>query len=254
MTTLTVIKIERILGSNRKFEKSSGAASGYLATGVTLAPGNLSGHEVCQWRTKGCFGGCVMHFAGQRVMEPSRERAVRLTNWLFNHRESFESQLRDDIRLHIKRAEKEGKTPTIRLNAASDLDWLHIIREFPAVVFYDYTKSRKRMAAFIAGELPPNYSLTFSASERSTPELLREILDAGGNVAMVFDVPYWPQSGLYGALQKTKTIAGKRVRVVDGDTHDIRLPSIDGRGVIVGLRLKGTLSSKETARTHKFAV
>lgn len=252
--TVIVIKTERILGTNRKMSKTFGPASEYLVSGITLAPGNLSGHEVCQWRTKGCFGGCVMHYSGQRRFDNSRDRAVRLTNWLFEHRELFEEQLCEDIDRHIAQAKQEDRKPVLRLNAASDLDWMHIISKYPQVQFFDYTKSALRMNRYLAGDLPPNYAITFSASERSKPEQLRDFLELGGNVAMVFDVAYYAQSGLYGALQKTKTIAGKRIKIVDGDTHDVRLPVIDGNGVIVGLRLKGTNESKDRARKFKFAV
>ena len=254
MANVIVIRVERILGSNIKMAKIAGPASRYLVTGITLAPGDLSGHEVCQWRTRGCFGACVMHYAGQRRMSLSRERALRLTQWLFADRESFETQLHLDIALHVKRAESEGRIPTVRLNAGSDLDWMHVIRMWPGVTFFDYTKSRKRMDQYLAGLLPANYHLTFSASERTSPEQLRNVLERGGNVAMVFDVTYNPQHDKIGPLQKTKTLAGKRFRIVDGDTHDVRLPEIDCHGVIVGLRLKGINESKATARRTGFAV
>jgi hypothetical protein len=252
--TIVVIRVERILGTNRKLAKTAGPAGSYLATGITLAPGNLSGHEVCRWRSRGCFGACVMHYAGQRRHTQSRARAIRLTQWLFADRPSFEAQLREDIELHIKRATKESRIPAIRLNAASDLDWTHIVSMYPETQFFDYTKSAARMKRYLAGELPANYALTFSASEKTPASVLRGILDEGGNVARVFTVPYCPQHDIYGDLPKTMTIDGKRFRVIDGDTHDIRIPSIDGRGRIVGLRLKGTNASKDRAVRFGFSV
>ena len=76
----------------------------------------------------------------------------------------------------------------------------------------------------------------------------------GGNVAQVFDVDYHPQSGRIGDLPESIRIQGRHWPVVDGDKHDIRLPSIDGRGVVIGLRLKGTNAAKSRARRNGFAI
>jgi hypothetical protein len=158
-----------------------------------------------------------------------------------------------DIALHVRRAEIGGLRPLIRLNVGSDLDWLQVIERWPFVQFYDYTKVSSRMRRYLAGELPANYALTFSASERTTDAQLRQVLESGGNVATVFNVAYNGQQKIYGALPKRVQLDGRRFRVVDGDRHDIRLPEIDGRGVIVGLRLKGTNAAKASARAHLFA-
>jgi len=101
--------------------------------------------------------------------------------------------------------------------------------------------------------LPKNYHLTFSDSERTNDNFLRRVLENGGNVARVFDVPYHPQSGMLGVLPKTVCVDGLWVRVIDGDLHDVRIPSVDGRGVVIGLRLKGTNKAKKHARKRGFA-
>jgi len=243
---------EKLLKTNKKLEKKYGKASRYLISGLTLAPGNISGHEVCEWRGA-CLGSCVLHFAGRRVMPVVRARAKRITKWLFANRESFETQLKKDISAHIVRSNKLGLRCAVRLNVASDLDWQHIVREFPSVTFYDYTKSSARMLDYIAGRLPKNYHLTFSDSERTNDKFLRRVLENSGNVARVFDVPYHPQSGMLGVLPKTVCVDGLWVRVIDGDLHDVRIPSVDGRGVVIGLRLKGTNKAKKHARKRGFA-
>ena len=243
---------EKLLKTNKKLDKKHGKAARYLVSGLTLAPGNISGHEVCQWRGV-CLGACVLHFAGRRVMPIVRARAKRITKWLFSDRHSFETQLRSDIAAHIVRSKKLGLSPVIRLNVASDLDWTHIVREFPAVVFYDYTKSSARMLEYISGRLPKNYYLTFSDSEKTNNTFLRLVLESGCNVARVFDVKYNPQRGTFGSLLKTVCVDGLWVKVIDGDLHDVRIPSVDGCGVVIGLRLKGTNKAKKHAIRGGFA-
>src|SRR5262249_14983912 len=93
----------------------------------------------------------------------------------------------------LPRATREGLTPVVRLNGTSDLPWERIsgysgrslMARFPSVQFYDYTKNPHRMRAFLAGELPANYHLTFSRSECNTADALN-MLARGGNVAVVF--------------------------------------------------------------------
>ena len=244
---------ERLLKTNKKLEKRFGRAARYLVTGLSLAPAKLSGHEVCEWRTAGCTAGCVLHFAGRRVMPVVRERAKRITRWLFSDRAGFETQLRKDISAHLRKCAKLELIPAVRLNVGSDLDWLHIIREFPDCTFYDYTKSVAKMMYFITGFMPPNYELVFSDSERADAKFLRRVLESGHNVARVFDIEYNPQSGKIGKLPQTVCVDGLWVRVVDGDRHDVRLRRVDGKGVVIGLRLKGTNAAKSRANAAGFA-
>jgi hypothetical protein len=69
---------------------------------------------------------------------------------------------------------------------------------------------------------------------------MRAWLDAGHNVSVVFDTDYFPQSGRIGELPADWRIGKKTYQVIDGDKHDMRLRHIDGSGVIVGLRFKGS--------------
>tara|TARA_R110000823_G_C15867385_1_gene493815 strand:- start:819 stop:1139 length:321 start_codon:yes stop_codon:yes gene_type:complete len=88
--------------------------------------------------------------------------------------------------------------------------------------FYDYTKRTGRV-------LPANYHLTMSANERHADEDLAALADMyGSNVAVVFDTRR--------GHALPATYAG--VPVVDGDVTDSRWA--DERGVIVGLRAKGS--------------
>lgn len=120
--------------------------------------------------------------------------------------------------------------------------------------FYDYTKIRARYRRYLDGKLPANYALTFSRHEKHHTATIRSFLERGGNVAQVFDVDYYPAVGRIGELPTSTRIHGRNYRVIDGDRHDVRLPSIDGRGVVIGLRLKGTNAAKSRARSNGFAL
>ena len=109
----------------------------------------------------------------------------------------FDEMLRQDIRQHRARCAEYGLTPYVRLNVASDVNWFYIAREFPDVTFYDYSKVRAR---FSDENRPSNYHLTYSLNERSDSAFVRDWLDRGGNVAVVFKVPYNPQAKWYGLL------------------------------------------------------
>jgi len=243
-----------LLRTNAKLAKDFGLAANYMIGGLTLAPHGLSGHQVCNGSTIGCRAACNLWFSGQRVTPVARNRAIEDTRWLFRDRGGFIDQLHRDISRHVRRAERFQLTPLVRLNVASDLDWTDVITRWPNVQFYDYTKIKSRFRDYLDGKLPSNYVLTFSASERSHSATLRSFLSRGGNVAFVFDVPYHPQSGKYGTLPATKRVHGAEFAVIDADKHDVRLPNVDGRGVICGLRLKGTNAAKARARKARFAI
>jgi hypothetical protein len=159
-------------------------------------------------------------------------------------RESFLKQLNRDIARHIRRAEQAQLTPVVRLNMGSDLDWLEVIQQWPCLQFIDYTKIRSRFESYLNGDLPENYHLTFSRHEKHKDSLIERFLNLGGNVAHVFSEPELPD---------TLQVGQGTFPVISGDNHDVRLPELDGSGVIVGLRLKGTNASKHQARLSGFA-
>jgi len=141
----------------------------------------------------------------------------------------FMAQLFKEIASAVKSAQKKNLIPCFRLNLTSDLPWEKITLDgktvfdlFPQVTFYDYTKSAQRMTAFLTGEFPSNYHLTFSRSE-SNEKLVDAVLGSGGNVAVVFR----------GSLPAT----WKGKHVVSGDESDLRF--LDPQNVIVGLVEKG---------------
>lgn len=242
-----------LLRTNAKLQKSTDQTTKYALTGLTLAPHSISGHDVCKGSSEGCRNSCNMLFSGLRVTPQARYAAVAQTLWFFEDRPSFLAQLHRDIALHVRRSEKLQLVPLIRLNMASDLDWTDVIEKWPEVTFFDYTKIRSRFESYLNGKLPENYHLTFSRHENHTERLLASFLQRGGNVTQVFDIAYNGARATFGALPEFAHIAALKIPVIDGDKHDVRLPEVDGSGVIVGLRVKGTNFAKELARKSGFA-
>ncbi len=231
-----------LLGTNTKTEKQNGIE--YLMRGLSLAPNMHSGFNTCPNASNGCIAACVLWFTGRTVTEPVREAMIRRTLYMVNNPDGFKRDLRRCIGKLIRKSEREQLQALTRLNVASDKRWNWVYREFPELRGYDYTKVIPRIFDKMR---PQNYHLTYSYNENTPTGLVRDITRTGQNVAVVFDTLYQPQQGKIGDLPKTATIDGKRYRVVDGDKIDFRLPCIDGRGVIVGLRFKGSNARKAQA-------
>lgn len=219
-----------------------------ISAAFHLSPANSSGYEVCGGRSRACTAGClnwtghggigVIRDAtgsvvqGNSVTEARKRRTVEL----FNDPEAAVDILTRDLVKLARRAADVGGDPAARLNATSDLDWGSIVgtdgttifERFPEVMFYDYTKVRERYEAFLRGELSLNYHLTYSRSETLASRIFAmEALQAGGNVAVVFDTPK--------TAPLPKTWLGHRV--IDGRLHDYRF--LDPEGVVVGLSALG---------------
>ena len=236
-----MIKTTLLTSGNQKILK--GEKLGYITKGIHLAPANLSGYEVCQWRSKGCTASCL-NTAGRGQMNSIQVSRINKTKLFFERKSEFLSKLAKEISSSIKSAVKKEMKAVFRLNLTSDLMWediqlfkgTNLFQHFPETQFYDYTKSFKRMASFldkpfIKGEakFPSNYHLTFSRSENNDKKC-EMVLAMGGNVAVVF------------RNQLPKTWKG--FEVVNGDDTDLRF--LDKKGVVVGLIEKGMAKKDET--------
>jgi Gene product 88 len=221
--------------ANTKIKK--GEKMGFMSFGVHLAPEKLSGFNVCQNASAGCAAACL-NTAGHGIFKTVQEARIKKTQFFFSDKKAFMTQLFKEIEAAIKKAAKNNMTPCFRLNLTSDLPWenikhdgLTVMQKFPDVVFYDYTKSSERMAAFLSGDMPKNYQLTFSRSETKTNQALAlAFLKSGGNVAAVF--------------RKSLPETFQGFKVVNGDENDLRF--LDPKGVIVGLVEKGLAKKDQT--------
>jgi len=218
--------------ANPKIQK--GTAQGYLTFILHLAPGSLSGYNVCPGASKGCLATCL-NTAGRGRFDNIQQARIKKTRWFFADREGFMLQLVKDIQAGIRKAKRLGLTPVFRLNGTSDIRWetikigsqKNIFAMFPNVQFYDYTKLANRR------NIPANYHLTFSRSEENDAKVPTAIAN-GMNVAVVF------------STKKAADLPSRYLSlpVVDADETDLRF--LDPKRSICGLRAKGQ-AKKDTS-------
>ena len=249
--------VNELLTLNSKLAKQR-AGEVSRVVGVTMAPSKRSGVNVCKHATPGCIRACVLWFAGRTVMPKNRRAAINRTLLWAYAPQLFYSRLRCELSRQQRNATRDNASLYVRLNVASDIyHGDELLESYPKITFYDYTKDNERATKNALGLHPENYHLTYSVSERSSFDDVRRVIEFGGNVAVVFDAVYTPQFKRFGYLPERVTFTdGKRklsVDVVDGDEYDARTPHNDGRGVCVGLRLKGTNAAREAARLTGFA-
>jgi len=219
------------IGNNAKTVKSDKGGE-YLTGIMYLDPRNT---KVCPYQDIAkCKVGCLNTAGRAGIIKKGEEsnnilRArARKTDLFFEDRQEFMRLIVKDIEALIRKSDRLGVKPCVRLNGTSDIQFETIkldngntiFEEFPSVQFYDYTKIPTRKVKHIK-----NYHLTWSYSEANEKyaNYWREALDKGMNVATVFrkDLPKFY----------------KNVKVVSGDMNDLRF--LDERGVIVGLKAKG---------------
>lgn len=216
-----------------------GTAAGFLTGIVYLAPGGIAGvGNLCPHASKGCAAACLFTAGRASFSESINAARVMRTRLLHSNRPAFLSILAGEIESLAARAAARGLLPAVRLNGTSDLPWEtlapDLFKRFPAVKFYDYTKNVRRCLAFAAGELPPNYHLTFSLSESNAGQAALA-LAAGVNVAAVADgVSPGDLFTLPGMTEPRSTYSADEtdLRFTDGTGPD-------GRGLIGLLKAKG---------------
>ena len=221
---------------------SKGEAFGFLSAGVHLAPARLSGFQVCASASTGCAASCL-NSAGMGAFNSTQAARIKKTQWLFNDRLDFMAKLVKETRRIMRKAFRQDMTPAFRLNLTSDVRWElipvtvdgveypNVMSAFPDRQFYDYTKHRNRIGR---ENIPANYHLTFSRSEDVSLDECVGMIDAGTNVAIVFDVP--KDQAL------PTTFMGRPV--IDGRVTDLRF--LDPVGVWVGLSALGK-AKKDTS-------
>lgn len=211
-------------GSNAKLSKQSDRSDGYAIYSLFLAPANVSGYEMCLWRTEDCTKLCL-NCAGKGSLSSVQEARIRKTRRLVQYPVGFFSNLIAEMLRATNKHNGSPITPVLRLNGTSDLPWDQICPElfgfFGSVGwrFYDYTKSVQR-----AAYQPWDNTLSFSGHNWADCDRL---LKAGkARVAMVF------------ATKRGKPLPSsyRGYTVIDGDKDDLRF--LDPTGVIVGLRYK----------------
>jgi hypothetical protein len=199
--------------------------AGFLSVGLTLTPRatGRAGCSLCPFASPGCAASCFADY--DRLAWPKNKRvAVARTRLLAQDPERFLALLVADLARERVRAERLSIPLVCRLNVVSDVpferEFPTLFSQFPNVRFMDYTKDVRRL---LNPARPRHYHLTFSRSERNESDCLR-VLEAGGNVAVVFHKTPFPRS-FWG------------YPVIDGDGNDLRF--LDPSPCIVGLKAKG---------------
>jgi hypothetical protein len=201
--------------------------------GLAFMPAEASGlANVCAFAGD-CARDCVAFSGNGGFSSTQRVRLARLA-FAIEQPRLFAVLLWDELRMH---SQDDTYPMNVRLNTYSDIRWEkvapHLFEYFERANFYDYTKHPARSRR----DVPANYSLTYSVSEKTTPSEFWRNLEIGRNVAAVVDV----RSGKtpQGWRPIPPTFAG--VRTIDGDLRDDR--HNDPRGVVVILRRKHTLKA-----------
>jgi len=241
MTKKELVNIARqygcasLLGVDTNAKTVKGQKQRYLTGILYMMPDD----KLCPMSIKaGCREACLVS-AGRAAFTPGigQVRAAR-TRFFHQDREHFMALLLTEIRALVRKAQRKGMTPAVRLNGTSDVNWanvtyqgLSVFEHFPEVQFYDYTKSPSIVRA-AAGE--SNWTVTASYSEASVQYamLIKAAADKyGANLAVVFRDGNLPE-----------TFMGRPV--INGDETDLRF--LDKQGVIVGLKAKGQAKKDKT--------
>lgn len=227
--------------SNAKLEK--GKKVNVLSAPHNLAPANESGWNMCAQASAGCIAACL-HTAGNPVyLENKIAARLQRTRAFMTMRKAYIALMAFELEALEIKARKLNMLPAWRPNTTSDYPFhtvaltvngkpvKSLIHAFPNIQAYDYTKITKKALQHSCGLLPSNYHVTFSKSESNWADCLK-VLQAGGNVAAVFDK--LPESYM-------------GFKVINGDLTDARF--LDESNVIVGLKAKGKAKQDESGFT-----
>lgn len=234
----------KLLSINADAKTIKGNKKGFMTAIQYLTPYTASGVNLCpNAKNANCHEACLVS-SGRMVMQ-KQARLNRTKLYLTNQAEYFR-QLSIEISKFIKRAERKGLTPLVRLNGTSDIRWenvgyvfegvyyRNIMEQFSDLQFYDYTKIPNREKSVNGVQsFPSNYDLTFSYSGVETYTKFNErAFNEGKRIAVVFDkVENIPL-----------TFHGRKV--VSGDDTDIR--HLDPENVVVSLYAKGRAKKDES--------
>ena len=212
------------VNSNPKIDKSNKVSNKYWSCIMHLRPIST---KICPYQDIAKCKDACLNTAGLGGVYPSIQKArQKKTDLFLNDRDEFMRVLVKDINTFIRACKRKDKRPAIRLNGTSDIQWEYIeidgyeniFAMFPEVQFYDYTKIPTRKIDHI-----PNYHLTWSYSEAN--DKYAKLFDkVPNNKAVVFKNKILPSMF-------------KGLKVIDGDTHDMRF--LDEPNSVVGLKAKG---------------
>lgn len=190
-------------------------------------PSDESGWNFCPSATEGCTNGCLNR-TGNGGYPTVQDARFRRSFEYMTDRKAFLEKLDSDIAKLLRRCEKTGLNPCVRINGTSDIPSLamKLARKWSDVQFYDYTAVYKTLWL----DKPENYYVTFSRKENNEEQCLKA-LENGFNVSVVFD-------------KLPETMRFWELEVIDGTQHDLRF--LDPTPIIVGLLASGKARGDDT--------
>jgi hypothetical protein len=240
----------------------------------------MDNSNVCPFSGK-CVVPCLR--TSGRLKFTESQIAMLKRRLLFAYSMKYEPEIYFDllceyIEKELRKAKRLGNLQlAVRLNGTSDIRWERlnmitgkedrqsisdksIIRKFPNVQFYDYTKFPESQRNTSMWTIPDwsysgisinnirqldytpsvlveteNYHLTYSFNEKTSRIEVLDQFDANRNIAIVFrselpkQIKFTPNRGF----------GDDMVEVIDGDQHDLRMPHVDGTSKFIGLTAKG---------------
>lgn len=219
---------------------------GYLNAIHYMAPADIAGvGNLCPKATQSCKALCLGWFSGQAGMvshdaalNSVRQSRIDKARRFMKDRAAYMRDVVRSIELGEAKARRMGLRLAVRMNGSTDIAFEGIACErdgkrfpnlmlaFPDIQFIDYTKIASRLQR----QLPANYNLTLSRTEKNDNDVVRIVASGLGNAAVVFETVPAQWQGL---------------PVIDGDKHDLR--HLDPKGVIVGLTPKGAKARRDVS-------
>ena len=239
---VNVASILSIDDSNKKLAKTARKFRKVLSVIYYGAPSDVAGMGIntCRHASRVCRLFCLNTAGNGSItgVQLSRIARTRLSRWATA---AFWAMFEDDLNRFLRKAKREKKRLACRPNGTTDehsAELIRLIRKYQDVDWYDYTAVPD--ALDLADELE-NYSLTFSRKETHGNLLhVKSARKRGFNIAAVCDPDVKDI-----ALRKHPEV------FVDFDSHDLRLPSIDGSNRVGLLTPKGIMRRELQPTTKK---
>lgn len=222
-----------LLTSNSKADKTNNLLSQFVVKFLQLAPANEADkyQNICKYSTKTCRSVCIYRNGNGRYPNVINSRTNKTLFYLNDNGLFMEKLMVETAGFQVSTRILD-KVPCIRPNALSDIPWEQkhpeYMERFPDTIFYDYTKYPYLERP--DQNLPKNYSLVYSRSDKSSNWEIDINLNNGRSVAVVF------------RKELPDTYFG--VPVVDGDKHDLTF--LHSAPCIIGLRAKGSARKDTT--------
>ena len=218
----------KLFGRDTNHKTVKGQKIGISTEIIYQMPSSCSGYQVCGMEY---IAGCKEVFlneAGRCTKESVQFSRLRKTLYFFQYRREFIEQLKREVIVHAKWANKKGMIPAVRPNGTSDILWELYIWDFMCetsekyrVKWYDYTKKTNRLIPD-----PDIYDLTFSYSNRKEYQpFVEKAAQQGMRMAGVFRNEY----------NIPKEFMG--LKCIDGDATDVRF--LDPMNAFIALKAKG---------------